>query len=438
MNDVALINIVADVVVLVVMLVIAFGNTQNKVLNNIKIIDRTFLWMLTVDIIMVIMSIISYAAPFVFDSTVSEYIIKISIFVQLISYHIELILYALYIYRSISEKTELRPVFFVIAVIVCALSGVMWVISMFNGLLGYRTAAGFVRGPLYHLGQIGGFAILVWNYGVAAFHRKKLSMNDFAGLIFFPLFPLLGSIMRLFYDKISYMPIMCSLSLLMIYHFIHLDRISRYKEQQDALEKAGMQIALNQIGPHFMYNTLNSISCLCLQDPEAASECVNDFAEYLRGNMNSLNLEEKIPFEKEIQHVNHYLKLEKIRFDDLLSFEYHIDDDNFFIPPLSVQPIVENAVKHGIGKKENGGSIVISAEKIGSNYVIKVTDDGVGFDTGTVMENSSNHIGIKNVTERIEKLSNGTVDISSEPDKGTTVTITIPEKGNEIGKSKTF
>lgn len=148
-------------------------------------------------------------------------------------------------------------------------------------------------------------------------------------------------------------------------------------------------------------------------------------------NLNSIAVTMPVPFDEELEHVKTYLSLEKRRYGDELKVEYNINCRSFFIPVLSLQPIVENAVKHGIMQKENGGTMKISAFDKGTHYVIVVQDDGVGFDPEKrVAQDTRSHIGVDNTINRIRDLCGGKVLIESEVGQGTTVTITLPKDKN--------
>ena len=109
---------------------------------------------------------------------------------------------------------------------------------------------------------------------------------------------------------------------------------------------------VSQIRPHFMYNALSSIAALCKLDPDTAYDATITFSDYLRGNMDSLKQTAPIPFEKELEHLKKYLHIEKMRFGNKLNIVYDICATDFEIPQLTVQPLAENAVKHGISKKK--------------------------------------------------------------------------------------
>ncbi len=193
------------------------------------------------------------------------------------------------------------------------------------------------------------------------------------------------------------------------------------------LAESRISIMLSQIQPHFLYNCLNSIYYLCEKNPKAAKTAISEFSNYLRGNMSSLTSTSPIPFYKELDHLKNYLALEKMRFDDTLKVEWDIHTKDFMIPALTVQPLVENAVKHGICKSENGGTVRISTAESERFYEVEVTDNGEGFDNSEVSADGKAHTGIENVRNRLEKMCGGELIITSEKGKGTTALIRIPK-----------
>lgn len=207
-----------------------------------------------------------------------------------------------------------------------------------------------------------------------------------------------------------------------------LDKEVQLARKAAEVENKNAQIMISQIQPHFLYNTLSVIDYLCEKDPQQAREAVTAFSDYLRMNMDSLTCLNPVPFEKELEHTKTYLWIEKLRFGDILTVEYDIQNTDFLIPPLTLQPLCENAVKHGIRGKDQGGTVKISTCKVGNSLYITVTDDGIGFDPGKELSDGKSHIGIKNVRKRLSTMVNGTLDISSEYGKGTVATIVIGEQ----------
>lgn len=203
----------------------------------------------------------------------------------------------------------------------------------------------------------------------------------------------------------------------------------RYQEVQKELYEARVSIMVSQIQPHFLYNSLTSIAMMCTKDPQLAKKATINFADYLRGNMNSLKEKNPVPFRQELEHLKKYLMLEQMRFGDMLNIEYDIQATDFVLPQLSVQPLVENAVKHGVGMKEDGGTVKISTRETPEFYEVIVSDDGVGFDTSAPPKNDGrSHVGMENVKQRLKDMCDAEVVIESEIGKGTVSTIFIPKE----------
>jgi LytS/YehU family sensor histidine kinase len=202
----------------------------------------------------------------------------------------------------------------------------------------------------------------------------------------------------------------------------------RAKEMETELKNKSIAVMISQIQPHFLYNSLNSIAELCVVDPKRAEKATIDFSRYLRGNMGALNDAKAIEFEDELKHLRHYIALEKLRYGDDLQFEYDIRESEFTLPALTVQPLVENAVNHGIRYHKMKGKVKISSYSDDENYYVAIEDDGVGFDPETYMSDGGKHVGIANVRYRLEVICGGSVDIDSEKGRGTVVTIRIPKE----------
>lgn len=203
---------------------------------------------------------------------------------------------------------------------------------------------------------------------------------------------------------------------------------ARAHKMEMELMESKVAIMLSQIQPHFLYNSLSAIKALCDEDPQKASKAIERFSFFLRGNLDSLKSAAPIPFKKELDHVNNYLYLEKMRFEERLNIEYDIKCDNFMIPTLTLQPLVENAVRYGVTKNEDGGTVKISTWDTENKVHIKVEDNGPGFVPGEKVSDGRTHIGLENVQKRISEKANGFVNIESDLGKGTRVTITLPKK----------
>ena len=199
------------------------------------------------------------------------------------------------------------------------------------------------------------------------------------------------------------------------------------------LDTTRTQLMVSQIQPHFIFNTLATIEALCEIDSKEAVSTIQKFSRYLRGNIASLDGNFVVSFDKELEHVKIYIEIEQKRFDN---FEviYDIKERDFNIPFLSVQPLVENAIRHGIRIREEG-IIKIESFRDEKYYYVVISDNGKGFDKNQIKhqlmtKDAGNHIGLSNVEYRIISLCNGTVDIESEIDKGSSITLKLPVKVN--------
>ena len=192
------------------------------------------------------------------------------------------------------------------------------------------------------------------------------------------------------------------------------------------LAESRISTMMSQIRPHFIYNTLGSIEQLCKLDPPKAADLVHNFAKYLRGNFGELDNPKPILMSQEMEHVHHYISIENVRFPDM-TFTFEMNSVDFRIPALTVQPIVENAIKHGLMKLPRGGTINVVSYETETDYCISVVDDGVGFDTSAVL-NERSHVGLRNIRERLKVMVGGCLDIESTPGVGTKVLITIPKE----------
>lgn len=212
----------------------------------------------------------------------------------------------------------------------------------------------------------------------------------------------------------------------------------RMRELNSELTQSRIVVMLSQIRPHFVYNVLNAISGLCLTQPEKAEEAIVDFSGYLRANIDSLQNDEPIRFSQELSHVRQYVELEKLRFEDRLNVVYNIGYSKFALPTLTLQPLVENAIKHGILQRLEGGTVTITTrlDEGTGLVVITVADDGIGFDPAappTVDPANKagephQRIGVENVRKRLKYMVGGELSITSAIGKGTTVTLRLPLK----------
>ena len=288
-------------------------------------------------------------------------------------------------------------------------------------LFGYLPGASIMRLIMAFCSR----AIVIW---IAI--DQKASPKETRTFLICPLLPMVLGVAELFFQDFSIIDTCFVLSLLVVYSQISIKRGVELVQKETELTEQKVNLMISQIQPHFIFNALNTICYLCRKDPRAAEKATSQFAAYLRTNIDSLSKTGLIPFAKEMSHVKTYVELEQMRFADKLEVLYDLQYTNFLIPQLTLQPLVENAVKHGICEKENGGIVKISSIKEDDFIVIKILDNGVGFDQELQKEHEDDrvHVGISNVAGRIETMCGGSLEVYSIPGTGTLATVKIPVK----------
>lgn len=206
----------------------------------------------------------------------------------------------------------------------------------------------------------------------------------------------------------------------------------RLKKSTEEIIERELQYFYSQISPHFLYNTLNTIIGLSYTDSEKTREALNNLSIYFRGKLDFHRTKGLAKLDFEIEMLSAYLEIEKLRYEQRLEIEYDIDEDvSALIPPLTLQPIVENAVKYGIAAKSSGGMINISVKRHGKGMVkIVIEDNGAGMSEEKIQEilyGKSERIGLKNVIEKIKIVKGSSFELKSEQNKGTRVQILLPE-----------
>ena len=354
----------------------------------------------------------------------SDALITASYTIFYIMNNIELLLLFIYTvsYISLSDKT--RKIMFIINLSLFLVFFVLDIVNIFNKMFFYSEGGIYYRTrwmTFSQLYQFIGFAMVF----VLTIFNKKLDFTSKIAFLSYCLIPFIGIVVQNLVPgyAIGYLAILVSIEVL--YLFVNMKKNTILLMEEKRNKEAEIKIMMSQIQPHFIYNTLASISTLIKLDPDKAQQGLDDFTEYLRTNLSLINENNLISFADELKHIETYIALEKMRFGDRLNIKYDITVKDFFLPPLTIQPIVENAIKHGILKQIKGGTVEIKTLEIGNAYIIEINDDGVGFNSNEIPNFDSSHIGISNVKYRLMTLCNGEMEITSELEKGTSVVITI-------------
>ena len=283
------------------------------------------------------------------------------------------------------------------------------------------------RGPWYPLMLLPVIAILLLDLAAVIGRRRLLSRKVYLSF-FITLLPMTVTLLvQTFVDAFLLLDVCMVLSALSMYGLVLSDQIEQDLCQQREIAQQRASIMVLQMRPHFIYNTMTSIYCLCSQDPEKAQQVVMDFTTYLRKNFTAVASAAPITFSSELEHTRAYLAVEQAQYSKSLTVEYDTPHTFFRVPPLTLQPIVENAVKHG--RDPNAGPLHISirTRKTDTGSEITVSDNGCGYDPA---DDSEPHIALKNIRQRLELMCGGSLTITPN-DGGTVVTVSIPDSAAE-------
>ena len=262
-------------------------------------------------------------------------------------------------------------------------------------------------------------------------HGSILRPKQRWAFAFYMGFPLLAIFARPLFPGIYLVAFSSSIALMIMLGLLILEQQKIYDDQRAKEEQARIDLMLSQIQPHFLFNSLYVIQEICHTDPETASRAIEDFSRYLRHNMDSIAINQPIPFSEELQHTKIYVSLQQLRFGEVLNVNYDLAATDFRLPSLALQPIVENAIRYGVRQNENGaGTVLIRTSETDDLWEISVTDNGPGFDPSKIPQDGASHVGLNNVRERLKRISGGNLLIESEIGKGTKVTIQLPKEGH--------
>jgi len=287
---------------------------------------------------------------------------------------------------------------------------------------------GWLGGPLSDLCLIVSSVLLAYHIFVAAREFRQERKIGTLIPVLFTFIVISGVLLDMFKDFhiqhwVDYATVSAVACCVFYFFWMHFIFARRYRNALLAEQRFNTMIS--QMQPHFIFNSLSAIAEMN-DMPEEAQKAIVDFSRYLRENLDAISTSELVSFGSELEHIKKYIAFEELRFGDKVKVVYDIECTDFLLPALTVQMLVENAVKHGITKKYEGGTVTLSTRRADKSIIVTVHDDGVGFDTekGT----PEGHFGVQNVRKRLEYAMNGKLDVESEIGKGTTAVVTIPDR----------
>ena len=282
----------------------------------------------------------------------------------------------------------------------------------------------YIRGPWFPLLITPLTTIVIFNIVCLIKRCKKLSKKYFTALLIYLLPTAIFIIVYMFAAAdilVSFWMALCALTMLGI---IFSDSIQQYMKQQREIADQRVNVLVLQMRPHFIYNTMTTIYYLCKQDADKAQQVTLDFTTYLRNNFSAIASENTVPFKDELEHTRAYLAVEQAQHEDMLFVEYDTPHTNFRVPPLTLQPLVENAVKHCLNPNGDPLRIYVKTRRKDACSEIIVENNGEGFKPSD--SNNDPHIALNNIRERLEMMCKGKLEIEPREGGGTLVRVTIP------------
>lgn len=348
---------------------------------------------------------------------------KVVAFFEYLLLSVQLPMFTAYLLHTCGEELRKSSIFRAV-IVIWGIYFILLGIAQVTTFLYYITPDNqFYRGSLHPLLMAPLVTILFINLAGVIRQRSRLPKKYYVAFLIHVL-PLTATFLMhtfFFVPVTTFMGVV--LSTLSMFGIILYDQIEQFVRQQREIAHQRASIMVLQMRPHFIYNVMTSIYYLCAQNPSKAQQVTLDFTAYLRKNFTAIASEDTIPFSDELEHTRAYLAVEQVQCEDRLFVEYDTPHKDFRLPPLTLQPIVENAVKHGMDPEYAPLRIFIQTRKTSSGSEFVVEDDGRGF---TSADNSEPHIALANIKQRLAIMCGGKLTIRPRAGGGTVVTVVIP------------
>ena len=351
---------------------------------------------------------------------------KVGIFLESFFSCLLVLLLTIQILHYAGESAKNSKVFLLEAIFLGIYLGLLIVTQFTDAIYTVTEENEYFRGPLYFLLLIPPALMTFLNIGYIIVKRDVFSRSQIKAFMLFLLIPFGCILIQMFSYGLLMIVIGTSVASLFMFGYLMTEVSAEQIRQKDENAILKTETAVLQMRPHFIYNTMTSIYYLCEQDPKKAQKVTLDFTTYLRKNFNAIAKQDMIPFDEELIHTTAYLAVEQVRFEDTLHVEFDTPHTEFCLPPLTLQPIVENAVKYGVDPESSVPlNITIKTRKTEEGSIITIEDTGPGIDNAG--ENDQPHTAILNIRKRLELMCHGTFTLQNRKDGGTIATIFIPE-----------
>lgn len=311
--------------------------------------------------------------------------------------------------------------------------GLLWSIyvvilsmTLFNDRIYYFTPDNvYHRGPYYVLLMVPPMIIMTLIFIELLKRKNYLTGKQFCAMLTYILIAVICVPVQIMLQGIMVIVLGTSVAGIIMFILLMSEQVDMSIKKSEKLAEQRVQLLTLQMSPHFICNTLLSIYYLCDDDKDKAQKTILDFTDYLRKNYTAMTKDTMVPFSDELEHARAYAAVEKVRYEDMLDVVFDIKDEDFMLPPLTLQPLVENSVKHGIDPAGNVLNILVRAERSEEGYVVTVEDNGS--DKGRSGPEGT-HVAVKNITNRLKMMCNGSLELIKKDGGGAVVRIVIPDK----------
>ena len=425
-------------------LVAAFSIDRGKTVERRENIQLGYMLILNTIILVFDMFAITYnGEPGYFSSVV----------LRLANFGLFLTLYILEIYflaylkaLIINNGGTFSKVFIYIGYALMLISVVILIFDQFYHVIYFFDVDNFYhRGPYYGLALIPVFSCFTLIIIIVLYYRKYFSKLQILSLLVYLSFPVCSAIIMVVTGEVSSLiNIAITVSLILMYLFYEIEKNQRMlKQTEELVEKERINnefknyMLWTQIQPHFIYNNLNVVQFLCKKDPELAADAVAHLSAFLRSYIDAYDMDVCIPISEELEIINHYLFMQKLRYDEKLEVEMKVECKDFSVPPLAVETLVENAVRHGVAQRVEGGKVSIHVYETEDDYLAEVRDNGEGFNSEELkIDDGQNHVGLKNTNNRLQFMINGYLEVISQVGMGCRAIVHVPKrKKDEVSDS---
>ncbi len=373
---------------------------------------------------LVLLSLNGLSNLVLFRNTVPAVLLYLTIILEALLLSMTLPMMTVYLLHCCGENVRSSKLFHAVLSLWVVFACLVLTAPFIGGFYHFTPDNRYYRDSWYPLLMVPVLVLMLLNIVGLMRRRKLLSRKKFLSFIIAMLPITVMLVINTFIEVYPLVDICVVLSALSMYSLILSDQVEQALNRQREIANQRASIMILQMRPHFIYNTMTSIYCLCDQNPKLARQLIMDFTTYLRKNFTAIASATPIPFSSELEHTRAYLAVEQAQYEDSLFVDYDTPHTCFRVPPLTLQPIVENAVKHGRDPYAGPFYISIRTQKTDSGSKIIVADNGRGFNT---TDDSEPHTALQNIQQRLEIMCGGNLTITPNDGGGTVVTVIIPD-----------